>query len=100
MLNQETIKSSNLRRLDRLEQWKNGNGSRGAEKRLQDVEGIAADNRRLIISGELCPVKKTVNDLSTEVKKLHRTTTILIILTGILVLQLAPEFFKFLLALV
>jgi len=99
MPKEATIYNEMQRRLDKIEQWRTGNGSRGAEQRLQDVEGMASDNRRLILSGELCPVKKTVTDLGIEVKKLHRTTNVLIIFTGVLILQLAPDFFKFLLTL-
>ena len=87
-------------RLSSLEQWKIGNGSRGAEMRLQDIEKEVDTMKDKLLIGDYCPYKNTIKSLGDEVKKLNKMILILIILTGALTIQLAPDFIKVIVGLI
>ena len=56
------------RRIRDLEYWRNGNGSKGAETRLRDVETLAEE----VKTGKACTAKDTLGSIQKKIDKLEK----------------------------
>jgi hypothetical protein len=80
------------RRIRDLEYWRNGNGSKGAEERLRDVETLAEE----VKTGKACTAKDTLGSIQKKIDKLEKQSIWILLLLGILHAQKIPEILTFL----